>query len=57
MMKKTMTLIGSEKMGYDSEFSIFMRTVSDEEKERVFLEAARLATQDQQNMMKASENQ
>ncbi len=54
-MKNIFTLIfGAKKTGYDSDFSVFMRTAKARERKKVFLKAARLATQDQQKMLRTS---
>lgn len=42
----------SEEVAYNSEFSIFMRTASDDERRRVFLEAARRATEEQREVIR-----
>lgn len=45
------------KAGYNSDFSNFMRNAKSRERKKVFLKAAKLATEDQRKMIeKASAN-
>lgn len=52
MISIFLRFVRKKQTGYTSEFALFMRNASAREKKKVFLKAARLATEDQLKIMK-----